>query len=251
MWLKCWKRIPNSPALIYVSDNNIKPYLLRKCRDFIFPISLLSIGGARKGFILACVYAASNIMCASFIFQTYASTIIADSGTSLPTEWSSISFAVVQLIGTYVSAVFIDSIGRRFFLITSMAGSAIGQFVMAAYVYAHHNGYDMGVLHWTPIICMGSIIFISAIGIVPLTGICTVECFPVKVRSFGLTFGNILLNVVGFIVSKLYPIVSETIGLSNCCIIFGVFCLLSTIFMIFYSAETKGKELNDIESRED
>lgn len=189
-------------------------------------------------------------MCASFIFQTYGSTIIADSGTRLPTEWSSISFAVVQLIGTYVSTVFIDSIGRRFLLIISMAGSTIGHIVMAAYVYAHHNGYDIDTLHWTPIICMASIIFVSAIGIVPLTSICTVECFPIKVRSFGLTFGNVLINIIGFAAAKLYPIVSESLGLSNCCLIFSGSCFLSAVYMILYSTETKGKELNEIERGE-
>lgn len=207
-------------------------------------------GKARKAFIQAIVYATSNIMSASFIFQTYGSNIIAESGTSLPAEWSSISFAVVQLIGSYLSTVLIDTTGRRLLLIVSMAGSMIGHVIMAAYVYLHYYGIDVSMFHWTPIICIAFIIFISSCGIVPLTLICTVECFPVKVRSFGLTFGNVLLNIIAFVVVKMYPIVSEIIGLSNCCNIFGIFCLLSTIFMIFYTDETKGKELNEIEKGE-
>lgn len=186
-------------------------------------------------------------MSASFIFQTYGSNIIAESGTSLPSGWSSIAFAIVQLLGTYFSAIYIDTKGRRCLLIISMAGSLIGHLIMAAYVYLHYYGIDVSMLHWTPIICMSFIIFISSIGIVPLTTICTVECFPIKLRSFGLTFGNVLLNAIGFVVTKMYPIVSEMIGLSNCSVIFGVSCLLSAIFMILYSDETKGKELNEIE----
>lgn len=207
----------------------------------------LSLGRARKAFIQAFVYATSNVMTASFIFQTYGSNIIAESGTNLPSGWSSIAFAVFQLVGTYLSAVFIDTKGRRCLLIISMAGSMIGHVIMAAFVFMHFYGIDVSMLHWTPIICMSFIILISAIGIVPLTGICTVECFPIKLRSFGLTFANVLLNVVGFFVTKTYPIISETIGLSNCCIIFGVSCMLGTIFMVLYSDETKGKELNEIE----
>lgn len=92
---------------------------------------------------------------------------------------------------------------------------------------------------------MASVIFMSSIGIVPLTFICTAESFPNKIRPFGMTFGNIVLNSFAFLLFKFYPALEVQIGLQACLIIFCISSTLGTIYVAVLVEETKGKALDD------
>lgn len=92
---------------------------------------------------------------------------------------------------------------------------------------------------------MASVIFMSSIGMIPLTNICMAESFSTKMRPFGMTFGNIMLNTDAFILFKMYPLVEQLIGLQACLMIFCISCTLGTIYVAVFVEETKGKELNE------
>lgn len=130
-----------------------------------------------------------------------------------------------------------------------MSGCTLGHAVMGIYLYLHHSGFDTSMFHWTPVICMSFIILIASTGIVPLTLICLVECFPIKVRPVGLTFGNVCINVISFVIAGALPLLTEMIGLRNCSIIFSTGCGLGIIYMVLCVEETKGKELNNLKRK--
>lgn len=165
------------------------------------------------------------------------------SGTYLSGEAASIWLAVVSLVGTVLTSRLVDSKGRKFLLIYSMAGCTLGHAVMIAYLYINRSGVDTSLFHWTPVICMASVVLLASAGIVPLTFICLVESFSMKVRSFGVTFGNVVFNISAFFILKSFPILSEDFGLTFCLIIFSVSCALGVFFIIFCVDETKGKDL--------
>lgn len=157
--------------------------------------------------------------------------------------------AVVQLLATIVTYKLIDRKGRKFLLILSLVGCALSHSIMAAYMHLKSNGgegFQTSLLfQWTPILCMASVVFMSSIGMLPLTGICMTECFPSKIRPFGMTFGNIMLNMCAFLLFKMYPLVELALGLEACLVIFCCSCTLGTIYVAIFVEETKGKELNE------
>lgn len=218
--------------------------MLNFISNLIFFPNINQIGDARDSLVQAMIFPLLNILSGAFIFLTYGTNIIEKSGTHLSPEVASISLAVVQLFGTFLTAKLVDTKGRKFLLVLSMSGCALGHAVMVAYLYLHQSGVDTSLFHWTPVICMGFIILIASIGIVPLTLICLVECFPVKTRSFGVTFGNVSINVFSFFIIKSFPILSENIGLQGCLIIFSVCCTIGIAYMALCVDETKGKDLN-------
>lgn len=212
-------------------------------QPFFYSFSFQS-GDARKGLILAIIIPLLNQLSASYVFLTYGTKIIEKAGTHLSPESASISLAVVTLVGTTLTSQLVDTKGRKFLLILSMAGCAMGHAVMIAYLFLHQNGVDVTLFHWTPVICMAAIVLIASTGIVPMTFICLVEAFPVKVRSFGVTFGNVAINIFAFVISKSFPILNEAIGLPGCLIIFCISCAVGVLFIVFCVDETKGKDLN-------
>lgn len=166
------------------------------------------------------------------------------SGTNLPSGASSIFMALVQLLATFGTYIFIDKKGRKFLLIVSLVGCSISHAIMIAYMHLNSRGIHMAFVHWTPILAMAMAIFMASIGIIPLTFICMAESYPSKMRAFGMTFGNVVLNIITFIVIKMYPILQNSIGLPMCLILFCVCCALGAIYVTIFVEETKGKELN-------
>lgn len=216
-------------------------------RNFKYPITIqfyFHLGDARKGLVQAIVIPLLNQISAQYIFLTYGSKIIEKSGTHLSVEVASLSLAIVTILGTAVSSQLIDTKGRKFLLTFSMAGCTLGLAVMIAYLFLHQHGIDLTSFHWTPVICMTFVVWIASAGIVPVTFICLVEAFPVKVRSFGVTFGNIAINLFAFVTSKMFPTLSESMGLAGCLAIFCITCAFGVFYIIFYVDETNGKDLN-------
>lgn len=198
----------------------------------------------RKGMIQALIFPLLNQLCGAYIFLTYGTTIIANSGTHLSSQMSTISLAVVQIIGTFLTLQLVDSKGRKFLLIISLAGCAIGHATMVTYLHLTDHGFDTSAFHFVPVVCMAFVVLISSIGIVPLTLICLVEQFPIKTRSFGITFGNVAINMISFTIVKAFPILTEIIKLQGCLLICCISSTLGVAFMALYVDETKGKDLN-------
>lgn len=228
---------------------NIELYLLPTCVGYGINCFLLIPVKSRRGFWQAIVFSLLNRLTAQSIFVTYGTIIIAKSGTHLSVGGSSIFMAVVQLLATIVTYKLIDRKGRKFLLIVSLIGCAISHAIMVSYMHLKsHGGYGFQtsvLFEWTPILCMASVIFMASIGMVPLTNICMAESFGTKIRPFGMTFSNIMLNTDAFILFKMYPLVEQLIGLQACLMIFCIGCTLGTIYVAAFVEETKGKELNE------
>lgn len=199
---------------------------------------------ARKGTIIAIVIAFLGHTSGNLVFLTYASTIFAESGTNLSQNASSIILAAVQMAGTLLAAKSIETQGRKFLLIVSLAGCTFGTFAMATYLYCDSLAYDMLMFTWVPIVSMAFVIFNASVGIVPLGAICTVEVLPTNVRTLGLTIGMVSMNIFAFVILRTFPIFLEIIQLYGCMVILGGCCALGIFFVIFYMDETKGKTLD-------
>lgn len=96
---------------------------------------------------------------------------------------SSITIAVMQIVGSLFSAQFVDSIGRKLLIILSLVGNAVSLFVLASYTYLNHAGYDLSAYSWVPIASLSFEIFITSAGIVSLASVCAVEFIPSKVNT--------------------------------------------------------------------
>lgn len=199
---------------------------------------------ARKGLIIGIVLAFLSQTCGVIVFITYASTIFKNAGTNFSPELSSIILAIVQIAGTYLATLFVETRGRKFLMIVSLSGSASGLLAMASYLYCDSLGFDVSMFKWVPVTSLGFVILISCVGIVPVSMISLVEALPTKMRSFGLTVGTGSMSFFGFVVIASYPFLIEIIDMHGCILVFAVICLFGVVFVVVYVDETKGKILD-------
>ncbi|XP_055295169.1 facilitated trehalose transporter Tret1-like [Sitodiplosis mosellana] len=203
-----------------------------------------------KGLLNGITLAGLVHLSASLVIVTYSVVIFQKVGVvHFDPYISSITIAVMQIMGTLCTTHLSDSMGRKILLIISLLGSACGLFAFSLYSYLKENGSDLSAFEWVPIASLSFVIFIASAGILPLFFVVTVENLPSKIRTVGLTICNIFLNLASFICLKLFPTLTVIIGLHGCMLIFGIACILGSLYILFVIKETKGISMDAVQSK--
>lgn len=219
----------------------------RKCykeKLFVTLQLLFSVSGSNlRGLIIGMALCVLCQACGCFAIVNYAATIFEATGSQLDPSVSGIILGVVQIFGTYVSAILVDSVGRRPLLIVSSAGSIVGLSAVGAFAYLHANGMDLSVVDWIPVVSLSFVIFISNVGLVCLPFVMMTEMLSPKVRTIGCSIGMILISMTAFVILKTMPVLTTIIQIYGVMWIFAGFCLVGLVGILCFVPETKGKVL--------
>lgn len=64
-----------------------------------------------------------------------------------------------------------------------------------------------------------------------------------------MTFNTLSQNVSSFLMTKYFPILSESVGIQGCLTFMSGVCILGILFVIFVMEETNGRNLDSIGTR--
>lgn len=125
-----------------------------------------------------------NQLTGVYTFLTYTGNILSETGNnSFDPSISSIVLGVFQLAGPLLTSNLADKMGRKKLMIISLLGSAAGQTALAVFTYLQKLDYDVSSFAWMPVASLSFVVFIAALGVVPLSTLCTMEILPRKVRT--------------------------------------------------------------------
>ncbi|MGB3772896.1 MAG: sugar porter family MFS transporter [Rhodococcus sp. (in: high G+C Gram-positive bacteria)] len=163
---------------------------------------------------------------------------------------TSVITSIINVAMTFVAILFVDRVGRRNLL---MAGS-IGMFVglmLAAVAFSQQigTGDDVSLPEpWGVVALVGAnlfvIFFASTWG--PIMWVLLGEMFPNRMRAMALGIGTAANWIANFVISLLFPSLTETVGLT---IVYGGFAFFAAVSFFFVKAkipETNGMELEDM-----
>ncbi|MBT1193103.1 sugar porter family MFS transporter [Rhodococcus kroppenstedtii] len=164
---------------------------------------------------------------------------------------TSVITSVINVVMTFVAILFVDRIGRRNLL---MAGS-IGMFVgllLAAVAFSQQigSGDDVSLPEpWGVVALIGANLFVVFFAATwgPVMWVLLGEMFPNRMRAMALGIGTAANWVANFVISLMFPQLTEWVGLS---IVYGGFAFFAAVSFFFVKAkipETKGLELEDME----
>lgn len=194
-----------------------------------------------KPLILINAFNMLQILSGSYIVIFYAVDIVKDAGGSLSPHTAANASAYVRLGVTMAACVLLLKVTRRSLVMVSGIGTAVCAFSLA---FLLSDGPGAGVT--PPILILGYVAF-NTLGFFPLPGLMIGELLPTKVR--GLCGGYIfcLFNTLLFGLTKLYPIMKNSIGMSGVFGLFGASSSIATVVIFLLLPETKGKSLIQIE----
>jgi MFS transporter, SP family, xylose:H+ symportor len=145
---------------------------------------------------------------------------------------------IVNILFTVVAILTVDKWGRKKLLITGSIGMAIGMIALS-------------ILSFQNIIGIAALIFIiiyTASFMMSWGPICWVlisEIFPNTIRGKAVAIAVAAQWISNYIVSSTFPSLSDW-SIGGTYLIYGVFSILSAIFVFNMVPETKGKTLEDM-----
>lgn len=155
--------------------------------------SIFSLVGNRKsisGLGVGIALVTLTQFTASFPIVSYAVIIFEKTGTSFNPYVSSIISAVSFLVGSLLTALLIEVLGRKLLAFISLVGSAIGLFAVSIYLFLKMIGFELSSFSWIPLVSLSLVIFLSSAGITPVSIIWAVEYLPLEVY-FGVLSAHV------------------------------------------------------------
>jgi sugar porter (SP) family MFS transporter len=165
---------------------------------------------------------------------------------------TSVITSVINVAMTFVAILFVDRVGRRNLLMAGSIGMFVG-LVMAAVAFSQQIGSGDNVSlpsPWGVVALIGAnlfvIFFASTWG--PVMWVLLGEMFPNRMRAMALGIGTAANWIANFVISLLFPSLTEMVGLS---IVYGGFAFFAAVSFFFVKRnipETKGMELEDMKA---
>lgn len=120
--------------------------------------------------------------------------------------------------------------------------------VLGYYFRLKENGNEVESIGWLPLVSLSlyNVVFSVGYGAVPYSVIS--ELFPPETKAIASAISVMTNWFLVFTVTKVFPIMAESLGQSITFWIFGGICGFSAIF-VFFIPETKGKTLQEIQTK--
>ncbi len=155
--------------------------------------------------------------------------------------------AVTNVLATVIALVLVDRVGRKPLLYAGIGGMTASLFALA---YCFHNQAALGSsLGKVATACLMLFITCYAFSIGPIAWILVAEVFPLRVRGRGMAASTLSFGTSNFLVSLTFLSLIKAAGNALTFMIFGGFCLVTLLFVVFVIPETKGLELESISAR--
>lgn len=155
--------------------------------------------------------------------------------------------AVTNVLATIIALVLVDRIGRKPLLYAGVGGMTLSLFTLA---FAFHNqaalGHSLGLI---ATICLMLYITCFAFGMGPIGWILVSEVFPLRLRGRGVAAASLGSGISNFLVSITFLSLLNAAGNTLTFTLYGLFSILTLIFIRFIIPETKGRELESISTR--
>lgn len=155
----------------------------------------------------------------------------------------SVGIGLVNLVFTMAGLYLIDRWGRKKLMLIGSFGYIISLTAVAAAFYFNYLG---GMI-------VPSLLFLfiasHAIGQGAVIWVFISEIFPNSVRAYGQSLGASTHWILAAIITTIFPILAVKIGPAPIFTFFALMMVLQLLWVIFLMPETKGKSLEELETK--
>ncbi|GLU13707.1 hypothetical protein SLE2022_303230 [Rubroshorea leprosula] len=162
---------------------------------------------------------------------------------------ATIGVGLTKTMFILVATFFLDRIGRRKLLLTSLGGMVMALTALGfGLTVAERSGEK---LLWALVLSIAATyIFIAfySIGLGPMTWVYSTEIFPLRLRAQGMSLCVAVNRIMNATVSMSFLSISKAITIGGSFFMFGGVAVIAWLFFFFLYPETKGRSLEEIES---
>ena len=154
--------------------------------------------------------------------------------------------AITNMLATVIAFLLVDWIGRKPLLYMGVSGMTASLFLLAVAFHQAAVGPSLGLI---ATVCLVIYIACFALSMGPIAWILVAEVFPLQVRARGVAAATLGSGASNFLVSITFLSLIKAAGNAITFTIYGVFCIVTLIFVRFIVPETKGRSLETISAR--
>lgn len=142
--------------------------------------------GVFKGIVIALVVLHYPPLCGCLVFVSFNQGMFEEADIPVMSVfWSSLTFAFIQIVATLFTAKFVDSLGRKKIMTWSALLSALCLAIFGAYIYLKNRTEldfsSMPWITWIPLLSIFIEVFVSSVGIIPVSNFYPSEILDQKV----------------------------------------------------------------------
>lgn len=162
---------------------------------------------------------------------------------------ATIAVGFVKTVFILVATFFLDRVGRRPLLLSSMAGmvAALGCLGFGLTIVEHHSDDK---LMWALALCIVMVLLYVAffsIGMGPITWVYSSEIFPLKLRAQGCGLGVAVNRTVSGVISMTFLSLTKAITIGGAFFLYTGVAVVGWVFFYTMLPETRGRTLEDME----
>jgi len=149
---------------------------------------------------------------------------------------------------TIVTIWTVDTLGRKPLMLIGATGMGLSLLTVGLAFYFQQQGPWVLIAVFVYIAC-----FASSLG--PVFWVIASEIFPTKIRGRAMAIATVTIWVSCYLVSQTFPMIDKNRWLVEkfnhgfSFWLYGVFCVVTVLFVAAFLPETKGKTLEEIEKR--
>ncbi|GMN26309.1 hypothetical protein TIFTF001_040835 [Ficus carica] len=161
---------------------------------------------------------------------------------------ATVAVGFVKTIFILVATFFLDRIGRRPLLLSSVAGMilSLGTLGVALTVIDHSHEKMMWAVVLAVAMVLSYVAFFS-IGMGPITCVYSTEIFPLRMRAQGWSMGVGVNRVTSGVISMTFISLYKGITIGGVFLLFAGLATVAWVFFYTMLPETRGKTLEDME----
>jgi len=212
--------------------------------------ALLSSPTARRGLLIACGFTILQQVTGINTVIYYGPRIFALAGVANDRSaiFATFGIAVMNVLATVIALMLVDRAGRKALLYWGVSGMTVSLFTLA---YAFSSRAPLGSsLGAVAAACLSLYIVCFACSMGPIAWILVAEVFPLRMRSRGAAAATLGSGLANFVVSLTFLTLIEKAGNTATFALYGMFCVITLLFVRYVVPETKGCELESISAAE-
>ncbi|KAJ8688522.1 hypothetical protein QAD02_024317 [Eretmocerus hayati] len=188
-------------------------------------------------------------MCGIDAVLFYTVSIFEHAHSSIDPNVATIIIGFIEVVMGLIVAVTIDRFGRKPLLVFSGTAMTFCLGVLGYYYKLMEMEEDITSISWLPLTCIGlfNVVFSLGYGSVPYSIIS--ELFPPETKGIAGSISIMTNWFLVFVVTRTFHVLTRMLNTSLTFWLFAAVCAVSALFAFVYVPETKGKTLQEIQTK--
>ncbi|KAL0861717.1 hypothetical protein ABMA27_009198 [Loxostege sticticalis] len=202
---------------------------------------LIKSESSKRALATAITVMALSILMGCLVLQVYAEPLFKEAVPSMNSNQCSIFLALDFLVASFLSALMMDRLGRKFLMTTTSIASGILTLLLGTQL--HYRWAP----HWVTAVFIYSYCFVYNMGAAVVPFVLTAELFLPEVRGLCNSMSMACMWIVNFVVLIVFNPLVDSFGLGTIFCGFSVVCFCGAAYSQFCLPETKGLSADAIQ----